>query len=307
MALAGAAGLIAFGCAGRWRTWVPGWLAHGVIAFAVASPILIYNLQNDFAPLRFQWAHANSTEATFSLRGLGECAGVQMLFVGSLPILLLPWTLYHHRRLLTDPRLRVCVCLYALPLLFFLWKASRGRVEANWPLVCHLTFWPLALAWYDGLASGCWRRWAVPLAFAPAVLTTVVLTTHVLAPLPLAPERDRLGRMAAQFTLAEQVADFVRQHGGGRVYALTYQWTAHLRYQQLDAQQVPTGTRPSQFTTPPAGLGAEQSFWLFGDDYLPADAARPFAPPTIVGVFPVVVRAKTVGYYALMRYERNDK
>ena len=61
-------------------------MLHLAVAFAVASPILVYNLRLNFAPLRFQWNHANSPDG-FELKRFLEFFGVQLLLMGTLPFL----------------------------------------------------------------------------------------------------------------------------------------------------------------------------------------------------------------------------
>ena len=76
MALAVPSGFASF-CLVRqlWRRWLPGYILHGVVAFVVASPILIHNIQHDFVPLLFQWRHTMA-DSRPGLRPFGDFIGV---------------------------------------------------------------------------------------------------------------------------------------------------------------------------------------------------------------------------------------
>ena len=142
MIVAVPAGFLSFLLAGwPWRKWLSGYLMHGVVSAFVASPILLYNLQHDFAPLKFQWEHATHDPAT--LKTFGEFIGIQVLLFGTLPWFLFPWTARYLRALSTTPLLRVCASRYLAPLCFFLYKAARTELEGNWGLAAFITAWPV--------------------------------------------------------------------------------------------------------------------------------------------------------------------
>ena len=141
--LAVPAGCLSFLLAGRIRAWIAGYVLHGLVAFLVASPILIHNIRHDFVPILYQWKHSMGTTDP-NLKRFGEFVGIQIVLAGTMPFVLLPWVLANARRFAADPRLRVCLCLYGFPILFFLYKATRGPLEGNWALVSYIAFWPLA-------------------------------------------------------------------------------------------------------------------------------------------------------------------
>lgn len=131
--LAGPAGFVAFLLSGRpWRAWLPGYVLHGAVAALLTTPVLAFNLQYDFAPLRFQWEHAMASDTGPGLRTLGEFVGIQTLLFGTLPFVVFAWAVRNWRGLAADPRLRACACLFAVPFGFFLYKACRGPMEGNW-------------------------------------------------------------------------------------------------------------------------------------------------------------------------------
>ena len=53
-------------------------------------PILIYNIQNDFVPLLYQWRHATENEP-LSFRPIGEFLGIQLLAADLLGLAATAW------------------------------------------------------------------------------------------------------------------------------------------------------------------------------------------------------------------------
>ena len=309
MGLAVPAGFVSFVLARgvSWRTWLPGYIGHGVVSAVVASPILIFNLRHDFAPLRFQWEHANQAAAA----GRGwlaflEFVGVQVLLFGTLPVILLPWAWANMRTLAADPRLRVCAALFAVPMSVFLYKATRGPLEANWALVAFVGFWPVAAAWYATRRSR-WTRWAGRSSMLIPATCTAILIVHLISPLAvIPPARDRITRQAERLKVAEAAADAIRAHGEPLpVYATSYQWTAMLRYEGADARQIAGATRPSNFTLTPERLGDVDRAYVFSEGPLVPDLAPGFGPPEIVANFPLVVRGTLITCYQVLVYTKS--
>ena len=205
----------------------------------VASPILIHNIQYDFAPIRYQWWHSmSSPNPGFGV--FAEFVGVQIVLFGTIPIIVFIWSLRHRTELLADPRLRVCLCLFVLPFTFFLLKATRGRIEGNWAFPCYLACWPLAAEWYRRVRESAWWRRATRGGFAFPMATSTLFLVHIIHPLPFFRPAtiDRLvswERMAVGRAIAKDI-----QAAGysGPVYAPNYQWTAILRWHGIDARQI---------------------------------------------------------------------
>ncbi|HSQ57682.1 MAG TPA: glycosyltransferase family 39 protein, partial [Gemmata sp.] len=181
MGLAAVAGGMSFLFAGNWRRWLSGYLLHAVVAVAVTTPILIHNIRHGFLPLRYQWGHSMGSPSP----GLGvfaEFVGVQVLLLGTIPLFIFGWSLWHRREMVSDPRLRVCLCLFLLPFAFFLLKATRGRIEGNWAFPCYIACWPLAAEWYARVRESVRWRWASRSGFVFPLATTAFLFLHLIHP-----------------------------------------------------------------------------------------------------------------------------
>lgn len=308
MALAVPAGFVSFVLMRgvSWRAWLPGYIGHGIVSAGIVTPILYFNYLHDFAPLKFQWEHANQAAAAGQgWRSFGEFVGVQVLLFGVLPIVLLPWAWANIRTLAVDPRMRVCVALYAVPMSIFLSKAMKGPLEGNWALVAFLSFWPLAAAWYGNRRSRLTRGWAVSTMLLP-LGCTALLAAHLIVPLPfIEPHRDRITRQAERMNVSTQAADAVRLHGESLpIYTTSYQSVALLRYAGLDARQIAGATRPSNFTLTPERLEDVDRAYVFSEGPLPEEHAPGFGFPTIIANLPLVVRGETITCYQVLLYTK---
>jgi 4-amino-4-deoxy-L-arabinose transferase-like glycosyltransferase len=303
MVFAGAAGGLSLLAVQPWRKWRAGFVAHGVVAAVLASPIVLFNLQWDFAPLRFQWRHGMSTHSANMLYPL-EFIGGQVMGVGWLPFGLAPWLIWNWRRLSLQPRLSACLYLFLVPFVFFLYKSTRGHMEVNWAVVCYVAFWPLAANWFEEMRSRKVLRVLAHSSFLLPVGVTLFLACHFVSPLPLVPPRnDRLTRFASWYTMSQQISASIQQvEPQTPVFAATYQITAYLRYQHIQVNQIAGASRPSHFTqrTPP--LEEQDRFLLVTDGPLAAELVRGFSVPEVVAEFPVLTRGQETERFLLLRY-----
>lgn len=309
MALAVPAGFVSFCLVWRqWKRWLPGYIAHGVVSFVVASPILIHNIQHDFVPLLFQWRHSMG-QSQPGIKPFGEFVGVQLLLFGTLPFFLYPWVLWNFKRLCENPRLRVCACLYALPMTFFLYKATQAPLQGNWALVMFVSFWPLAAAWYQTVCESRFWRWSTASAFIIPAVCVLFLAAHLLHPMTFIPaEGDRVTRQYALNDATHQIAETIHQRGESLpVFTTTYQLTAWLRFQSLDGRQIDQISRPSHFTQHPEHLTDVNRAYVVAEFPLPATFAEGFGEPELVGDFPVRVRGEAVRDLKLYMYTKSPE
>ncbi len=277
------------------KRWLPGFVGHGLVAVAVASPILIFNYQEGFAPILYQWSHAMHPERPGWLPFV-EFLGVQIVLFGTMPLVLLPWVLGNAKPFWKVPLTRVCLCLFAVPMLFFLQKAFQKRLEGNWALVAYLSFWPLAVVWLEWLGkSATWRRlyWA---SFAPPLIASGLALVHLISPLPLlSPKADRISRQSGKLVAMQKLAHTLREeHPAAIIETDSYQLTAMARYYGLEAYQRIEGTKPSHFTRSGKRPGSDGSWWSLTEQE-PVGVADPADQKIELEVrVPVFVRGETV-------------
>jgi hypothetical protein len=307
MILAVPSGALAFLLSGRpIRTWLPGYLIHGVLAFTIVIPVFVFNWNLDFAPMRFQWEHATCAEDVGGIVTLFEFLGIQLLLVGWLPILLYPWVIRNWRELANNPKLRVCACLFAVPFTFFLYMAVKKPLEGNWALACYLGFWPVAAYWAENWASSVRRRWVVRSLLTIPACVSLLLVIHMIYPLPLIkPHSDRITRQKEKWKLIQQASQaFDSLPEKLPVYTPLYQNTALLQFHGVEARQLDGVSRPSHFTMPPRSLTEVDRAYVFNEGPLFPEQAPGFGPPEIVANFPLVVRGELYTVYQILRYTR---
>jgi hypothetical protein len=299
------AGFLTFASAGNWRRWLGGYTVHGLVSMATACPILIYNIQHDFVPIKFQWEHTMSSEEP-GLFPFFEFVGSQLLLVGSAPFFTFVWGLRNWRSLREDPRLRVCACLFLFPFGFFLYKATRGHLEGNWAFPCYLACWPLAAEYYRHLRDQRLYRVLTALAFALPLGTSTFLTIHAIHPVWLIPpETDRATRQWDKMEITRQIAAELDEAGyHGPIYVPTYQWAATLRWYAIDARQLPNLARPSHFTqreNPPIDP-AHLIVFQETNSPTPNPVFAGQAPYRLFRTYRLVVRGEPGPYYHLIDY-----
>jgi len=291
--------------------WRLGFISHLLICLAVLSPVFIYNAMNDFSPLRFQFNHAAGKSSAFSPLKLAEFVGTQVLLFGALPFVLLPWCLANRRELGADNRLRVSMWMFLFPTIFFLLKGATGRVEGNWPFISYMTVLPLALRQWDGLREASWaRRWLMPASFGIPAIATIVIVAQSIVHVPLPGRADRLAVMNSRLDATRQVVEWAKAEGISHIYGPNYQITSQLKFQQIDAAQMPGLSRESHFTMGKSKV-VDPSIYVYL--YLDKPGLFPqmnhqlgYGYPQRLLTIPETIGDKSVGEYALFRYDRLD-
>ena len=306
--LAVPAGFVSFVLARtNWKTWLPGYALQGVVATVVFLPVIAFNIERDFAPMKFQWNHAMVAK-TPGIKPFAEFAGMQILLVGTLPFLLLPIVAWNWRRLAAEPKMRACAAMFAIPFAFFLYKATRGPLEGNWGLACFVSCWPIAADWFDRVArEKPWLKWTTVGTFAIPAACVLLVTAHLVHPLSFfPPQHDRITRQAVKLDLAMKAASDANAHGKMPMYVTNYQWTALMRFAGADARQIDGATRPSHFTTPAQHLTDVDKAYVLNDGPLPPNLTEGFGPPEVIGWYPLEVRGKLMTAMMLMVYTRTE-
>ena len=166
------------------------WLAHpapylgAVVAALAVSPIILWNLQNDWASLRFQAGRGGG-------RGLTLAAFAQMLagqFVWLAPWLAVPLATIaaQNLRLLREPRRLFLMALAAPTILYFtLQSLWSGWALPHWPMPGWFFVFPLLGAWMVANPQAspsprAWAKWCVGLAVVLSLGVGAIGATGVL-------------------------------------------------------------------------------------------------------------------------------
>lgn len=253
------------------------WPWLGALAVVlVFSPHILWNAQNDWLTMRFQFGHGFSLEtgellanplpppadawtpraAAATAPDPGERAGEVLAFLGTqaglwglilLPLAAAPFARARRRPLRRDeltgllPEARSLLAAAALfPLGFFALVSSFSEVEPNWPAMYLMGAVPFAVI----LLRPLWR-WALAAAAGNIVLASLYAFHAATAALPLPDSQNRVLRETHGFRELAALAAALP----GPVFADRYQTVAALRFYQpeLAATQWPGITRPSEY------------------------------------------------------------
>ncbi len=139
--------VLAFTLVPRWRgRWLrsPYPYAAGVIVLLLFQPVVIWNMQHDWASFRFQAVRA-TVEHAWSLRTFGEFIGMQFGLVGFvlLPVVLTGVAMTAWRGFRKAEPVAILLSTAVLvPFVYFLWKSLSLRIGDTWPTL----LWPIGFA-----------------------------------------------------------------------------------------------------------------------------------------------------------------
>ncbi|MDB5502251.1 MAG: hypothetical protein JWR89_2153, partial [Tardiphaga sp.] len=240
-------GVLAFMLVPAWRArWLRSpypWLAV-LIAFAVSSPVLIWNAGHDWASFKFQFVRATS-DHEFSWRVLGEFLGLQFGQVGFIlfPVVLTgvvitAWRGYSKR----EPVAILLATCVLVPFGYFLWKSLTLRIGDTWPMF----IWPTGFAaaainvamirregWSAGMIRSS-RRWSVAAIAAGIPFVVLVFLYCVAAPWNLIGRNDPIGGEAGYAALAERALVEMQKSGATWIATSDYRTYAMLRWHLKD-------------------------------------------------------------------------
>ena len=235
--------ILAFMFVPRWRgrwLWSPYPYLSVLIAFVLFLPVLIWNMQHDWASFRFQFVRAAATHE-WSLRTLGEFIGLQFGLVGFvlLPVVLIGVALTARRGYRQLDAVAILLSTAVIfPFLYFLWKSLGLRVGDTWP-----TFiWPFGFAaaainlsmmrrenWGESLirSSLWWARVAIGTGIAFVV---AVFFYYVAAPWNFIGRTDPVGGEAGYRPVIERVEAQLQKTGATWIATTDYRTYSMLRW-----------------------------------------------------------------------------
>jgi hypothetical protein len=169
-----------------------------------------------------------------------------------------------------------------------------------------VSFWPIAAACYATVRQSAFWRWSAASAFLPPALAVLIVGAHLIYPIGIIPiPVDRVYRQVAFNRASHEIAVKIRELGEDLpVYSETYQWTALLRFQSLDARQVDGASRPSHFTRPPRHVTDVDRCYVVNGEPLPESFTQGFGPPELMERVTVIVRGTAVADLGIWLYSK---
>jgi 4-amino-4-deoxy-L-arabinose transferase-like glycosyltransferase len=223
----------------RWLLTPWPWAA-ALVALAIFAPVIVWNVQHDWASLRFQFGRLVA-EKSLGLRFLWDFIGVQLALVGPilLPVVTI-WTVMAARRgWQRRDAFAVLVAACALfPIGYFLWRSLAMRIIDSWPLF----LWPFAFAAAAINLSGSRNispkgmldrhafNWAIAALASGILIVVIVSGNYVLGGRSVAGKLDPIGQQAAFAHVAARVSELVESSGATWVAASEYGTWAKLKW-----------------------------------------------------------------------------
>jgi 4-amino-4-deoxy-L-arabinose transferase-like glycosyltransferase len=225
----------------RWR-WLrsPYPYLAVLITIAVFSPVLIWNVQHDWASFRFQGVRATANNG-MSWRTVGDYIGLQFGLVGfvMLPVLLSGLTLTAWRGYRKHEPVAILLSTAVLvPFLYFLWKSLTLRVGDTWPMF----MWPVGFAAAAinlvTLPREGWPEWIVRstvfwanTAIATGIAFVVaVFLYYVVVPWNFLGKIDPIGGEAGYEQVVARAQDQLDKTGATWIATTDYRTYAMLRW-----------------------------------------------------------------------------
>ncbi len=287
----------------RAGAWIRGFLFHLLVALTFVVPVLIFNIQHCFEPLRFQWEHSMSSQPG-SWSHFYRFLGSQVALIGMLPILLLPIVVIRWRSYRSDPMVHTSAYFFAIPFLWILYRSFQWYLEANWSLMCYVSFWGIAEATVIRSSFRYLLKFLYGFSFFVPWVISALLFVHLWTPIPaLSPKRDRLRKFQSQLITSKDIASVLRLRSEP-VFTTEYQWTGYLRYQNIGAYQLAGVGRSSQYVLESPVACDFKSILLLAPDDFSDSTVSCFPNRRVVAHFPVTVRGDTVSQMKLIEYTK---
>jgi 4-amino-4-deoxy-L-arabinose transferase-like glycosyltransferase len=224
---------------GRWLSSPYPYIA-ALVAFALFLPVVIWNMQHDWASFRFQFVRATATHQ-WSARTLGEFIGLQFGLVGFvlLPVVLAgvaltAWRGYRR----SDPVAILLSTAVIVPFVYFLWKSLSLRVGDTWPMF----IWPFGFAaaainlvtmrregWQEAsIDKSFW--WARAAIVCGITFVVAVFLYYVATPWNFIGRTDPVGGEAGYQTIARHAETELKKAGATWIATTDYRTYSMMRW-----------------------------------------------------------------------------
>ena len=251
----------------RRRLAEPGPYVATGIALLVFLPVVLWNAAHGWASFAFQLQHGLGGASGSALGRVLEMIGGQLGLVS--PILFVMAVLSVREALgMTTPVVRRVLAVVSLFVFaFFMYSATRRRVEANWPAIAYVS----AVVLLVGRArTRRWDRWLVA-GLALAGVITAVTYANAFAPiLPVPARRDPAARAHGWQSLARAVDSL---YAPRRALSSSRTWIAADRYQEASELAFHVAEHPETFALNLSSRANNYDLWpTFRQRGSPGDA-----------------------------------
>lgn len=184
----------------RTRLTEPGPYVATLIALLLFSPVIMWNAGHDWLSFAFQLQHGLGGAGGSVFRRELDFIGGQIGLVSPILLVMMIVAIYRAFRLPRPSSLLAIVSIFIFA--FFMYSATRRRVEANWPALAYL---PALLLLATHASRRKWDRWLGAGIVLASLLTIVTYVNAFVPILPVPARRDPTARAAGWNDLARAV------------------------------------------------------------------------------------------------------
>lgn len=248
----------------RGRLKEPGPYVATVVALVIFAPVIAWNARHGWISFAFQLQHGFGGGAGSALKREIELIGGQLGLVS--PILFV-MMLIAAARSFRSPVSSLLAVISIVVFAFFMYSATRRRVEANWPAIAYI---PGVLLLAAHVGTKRWETWMRAGIAVAAILTLVTYANAFTPILPVPARRDPAARASGWNELARAV---------DRIYSTRLQlspyrtFVAADRYQDASELAFHLPANPETFALNFSGRANQYDLWpSFPERAHPRDA-----------------------------------
>jgi hypothetical protein len=237
-----------------------------ILALVVFLPVIQWNATHDWASFEFQLRHGLGGAGGSVLNRELELIGGQLGLVSPLIFGMVAVAVGRGASSQTLPLKRVLALAAIFVFAFFMYSATRRRVEANWPAIAYV---PGVLLLVTHASTERWNRWMRAGIVVAAMLTIVTYLNAFTPVLPVPARRDPAARAHGWDDLARAVD---RTHAPRRPISSYRTWIAADRYQEASQLAFHLPDNPETFAVNLSTRANNYDLWpSFRDRAYPRD------------------------------------
>jgi 4-amino-4-deoxy-L-arabinose transferase-like glycosyltransferase len=238
----------------RVRLNEPGPYVAVIVATILFLPVLYWNSRHDWISFAYQIRHGleapSGSALTRAWRFEGDFFGGQAGLASPILFIMLGIAAARSLSRRSDEKRFMLATIALVSFVFFVYSATRRRVEPNWPAPAYIPAVVLLATMPLGVAAKKWFTAGVVLA---AAMSALIYVQSVVPVLPIKPAKDPIARAHGWADVARR-ADSIATASGGTT------WLGGDRYQEASELAFHTAARPT-FAVNLAGRPNQYDLW----------------------------------------------
>lgn len=238
----------------RVRLKEPGPYVAVAVAAIVFLPVLVWNSRHDWISFAYQIQHGLAAPSGSALKRAwrfeGDFFGGQAGLASPILFILLGIAVARSLSRRSDEKRFMLATIALVSFVFFVYSATRRRVEPNWPAPAYIPAVVLLVTMPLGATAKKWLNAGVVLA---AVMSALIYVQGVVPVLPINPAKDPIARAHGWADVAHRVDSIVKATSGTT-------WLGGDRYQEASELAFHTSMRPT-FAVNLAGRPNQYDVW----------------------------------------------